>query len=255
MEICVADTALDGDSSEAETNSIYTSTSVEASSQPTLSNISEEASLYMTCSEGTIQTHEPSVQTTAASQMACTKDCECKCHSRPSRARPLPATSIIYGWLRSVYNGLPRPGTQRRDVFTCRRAHSPSHFDLRIPRLFCSRVLEDTSSLNKCLDLFVLARVNAEEKNPYDRTVLFSALYYRNENMLTLLTDAGYRFDNLPGPNNDLLIAAWCGSTETISILERNSTIRHTGEDRLAYSSRVQDLSSYRRLDKGGDDG
>ncbi|KAI0847701.1 ankyrin [Daldinia vernicosa] len=139
----------DGDSSEAIASTTDTTIiTQETSSQLTSSNVSREGSLCVNYDEEAVENHEPLVQITAALRRVCAKDCGCQCHSSTSRTRPHPATSVIYGWLNSVYNGAPRSGAQSCDVPTCQRARSPRHFNFRVPLLFCSRVLEATLSFS-----------------------------------------------------------------------------------------------------------
>ncbi|KAI1662887.1 ankyrin [Daldinia decipiens] len=141
----------DDDSSEAIASSINTTMTQEISSQLTLSNVSREGSLYMNHSDEETQNDEPIVQIMAALRGVCTKDCACQCHSSTSRIRPHPATPVIYGWLKSAYNGAPRLGAQSCDVPTCQRARSPRHFNFRVPLLFCSRTLEATLSFSSII--------------------------------------------------------------------------------------------------------
>ncbi|OTB17044.1 hypothetical protein K445DRAFT_10586 [Daldinia sp. EC12] len=138
----------DDDSSESIASSIDAIASQGNCSQLTLSKGSREGSLYMNYSEETIQSSESLVHITASLRRHCPKDCGCQCHSSTSRVRPQPGNSVIFGWLKSVYNCAPRLGGQSCDILTCQRHRSPTRVNFRIPLLFCSRALEATLSFS-----------------------------------------------------------------------------------------------------------
>ncbi|KAK6952417.1 hypothetical protein Daesc_006954 [Daldinia eschscholtzii] len=121
----------DDDNSESIASSIDAIASRGNCSQITLSKASREGSLYINYSEETVQSSE-----------------SCQCHSSTSRIRPQPGNSVIFGWLKSVYNSAPRLGGQSCDMATCQRHRSPTRLNFRIPLLFCSRALEATLSFS-----------------------------------------------------------------------------------------------------------
>ncbi|KAI2782116.1 ankyrin [Daldinia loculata] len=179
----------DDDSSEAIASSIDTTMTQEMSSQLTLSNVSREGPLYMNYNSEPIGNHEPMVQITAALRRACTKDCACQCHSSTSRIRPHPASSVIYGWLKSVYNGAPRLGAQSCDVRTCQRARSPRHFNFRVPLLFCSRALEATLSFSSITGAGASLHLRVPRMLPTNNAFIF---HYKNKNYDGMLWELSY---------------------------------------------------------------
>ncbi|KAI1460114.1 ankyrin [Annulohypoxylon moriforme] len=142
---------------------------LEGSSQPDSQSAHGETSPYLLHTERAIQA--PLAQFTATLPRSCNRGCRCKCHSSTSRIRSDPIVSPIYGWLKSAYNIIPRLGTRRCDVLTCRRAHSPVHVNFRFPLPLYSRTVVANLSYDSVVGVGASLHLRVARVIPWNRHI------------------------------------------------------------------------------------